>query len=181
MKNKAIAVVGMCGTGKSVVTEILKEHGFQNIYFGDVVLNKVRAMGLPLTQANERPVREQLRKDYGMAAIAVEVYPEIEKTLEKGNVSLESLYSWSEYKYIKERLGDQFMVLAIVSNAKDRYERLTTRTIRPLTEEEAKGRDYAEIENSEKGGPIAIADYYIYNSGKEEDLKQKVEEFLQTI
>ena len=39
---------------------------------------------------------------------------------------------------------------------------------RPFTIKEAKARDYAEIENLEKGGPIAMADYTILNP---EDLK----------
>ena len=59
-----------------------------------------------------------------------------------------------------------------------RKERLKNRKIRHLTAKEVDGRDYAEIENIEKGGPIAIADYYIMNNGDVESLKAQFEEFM---
>lgn len=180
-KNKALAVVGMCGTGKSVVTDFLVSKGWDRIYFGDVVLNKVREKGLPLTQENERPVREALRKEHGMEACAVVLYPNIAESMQTKNVILESLYSWSEYKYLKERLHDQLLVLAVISDSEKRYERLVTRDFRPLTRDQAVNRDISELEKLEKGGPIAIADYYIYNNGTEEDLKKEVSKLLELL
>ena len=52
---------------------------------------------------------------------------------------------------------------------------------RSFTEKEAKARDYAEIENIEKGGPIAMADFTIVNIGTIEELKEKVSEILKKI
>jgi dephospho-CoA kinase len=39
-----------------------------------------------------------------------------------------------------------------------------------LTYEEARGRDYAEIENIEKGGPIAMADFTVVNDSDLQNL-----------
>jgi hypothetical protein len=36
-------------------------------------------------------------------------------------------------------------------------------------------RDWSEIENLEKGGPIAIADYFIINDGSLEQLHQRID------
>jgi dephospho-CoA kinase len=47
---------------------------------------------------------------------------------------------------------------------------LSTRKTRPLTAEEVTKRDYAEIENIEKGGPIANADYTLVNDKNKEKL-----------
>jgi len=43
---------------------------------------------------------------------------------------------------------------------------------------EAKTRDYAEIENIAKGGPIAMADYTICNTGTLENYKKQIDEML---
>ena len=67
-----------------------------------------------------------------------------------------------------------------------RYQRITNRSVeddkdlrfRNFTKEEAEKRDYAEIENIEKGGPIAMADFTIVNTGTIDELKEKAKEFL---
>ena len=91
---------------------------------------------------------------------------------------LDGLYSWSEYTYLKEHLGDALRVLAIVTDRGLRYSRLATRTIRPLTEQEATSRDYSEIEKLEKGGPISIADRFVTNNGSSEELVEKITEYM---
>jgi dephospho-CoA kinase len=48
------------------------------------------------------------------------------------------------------------------------------REIRPLTLSEAISRDISEIENIEKGGPIAFADYMVINDGTIKELKTKL-------
>ena len=70
------------------------------------------------------------------------------------------------------------MVVAIFTTRPLRYARLSQRPDRPLSAEEAEQRDFAEIENVEKAGPIAIADYTIVNDGTEEDLLLAVDKLL---
>lgn len=181
MENKLIAVVGMCGTGKSVVTQFLKEKEWLYHYFGGVVLEEVKNRGLICNPDNERIVREDLRKQHGMAAMAIVLSPKIEESLAKNHTILDGLYSWEEYKFLKEKFGNRLLILSVVTDKNIRYERLVKRKVRPLTKEEAYSRDISEIENLEKGGPIAIADYYVYNNGTEEDLCNKVLELIEKI
>jgi len=47
--------------------------------------------------------------------------------------------------------------------------------VRPLNKKAAIARDYSEIENVEKGGPIAMADYIIINEGTLKDLHKKLD------
>ena len=62
-----------------------------------------------------------------------------------------------------------------------RRKRLAERPVRPLTPEESAMRDKTEIENLEKGGPIAIADYYLDNSGTVSELHDKFAKLLDEI
>ena len=94
---------------------------------------------------------------------------------------IDGLYSWDELKILQEEFGENFKVIAILTDKKLRYERISKRDFRPLTEEKAKYRDVSEIENMAKGGPIAYADYFAFNDGTVEDLKERLSNILKDI
>ncbi len=177
--NKAVAVVGMCGSGKSVLCKYFTERGWDSVYFGGVAVSQLVKNNIPVNELNERHIREQLRKELGMGAFAIILKEEILDKLSRSNVVLDGLYSWSEYLILKELLGDELVVLAVVTNSEIRKARLANRNVRPLSAEMVDSRDVAEIEHSEKGGPIAKADYYVTNNGTEEELKAQFEQFMQ--
>ena len=179
--NKAVAVVGMCGSGKSVLCDYFCQLGWSKVYFGGVTMAQLKKAGWEVTEANERKMREQLRKQHGMGAFAILLKEEILDKLQRGNVVLDGLYSWSEYKILKDLLGDNLILLAVVTDCNVRKQRLATRKIRPLTSAEVDNRDIAEIENSEKGGPIARADHFVINNGTEAELKAQFEQFIKTL
>ncbi len=124
-------------------------------------------------------MREGLRAKYGMGAFAVLLKDEILDKLSRGNVVLDGLYSWSEYVILKELLGDNLVLLAVVTNSGVRKERLASREVRPLTAEQVDSRDKAEIENLEKGGPIAKADYFMLNNSFEVKLEKQFGNFME--
>lgn len=170
-----IAIVGMCGSGKSIASKYYEDRGYKCVYFGGVTMDKLKEEGLEVTPENEKMMRERLRKDYGMGAYATLLLPKIETLSFTNNVVLDGLYSWDELKILKSKFPN-LKVLAIVVNKDMRYERLEHRVVRPFTKEEATNRDIAEIENSAKGGPIAYADYYILNNGNLEDYKKELDQ-----
>ena len=175
-----VAVVGMCGSGKSVVTEVFTDAGWKSVYFGGVTMKILEQEGLEKTPENEKNIREGLRAQYGMAAYAVKLEDEIRSLAENGNVVLDGLYSWSEYKYLSEKIGG-IILLAVVTDSGDRYERIAVRPVRPFNRNQSMARDIAEIENLEKGGPIAFAHKYIYNEGNIDELKAKAQRFLDSL
>ncbi len=160
---KVVAIVGMNGSGKSEVTRVFEQEGYTRIRFGDITDKEIAKLGLPLNEENERKIREQLRSELGMAAYAIKNLPEIDSTLQKSNIVVDGLYSWEEYKLLKEKYGDDLLVIAVYSSPKTRQKRLPQREIRPLSPQESSTRDYNEIENLQKGGPIAIADFTLNN------------------
>lgn len=172
-----VAVVGMCGAGKSVFTDYFIEDGWPSVYFGGVTMEILEQKGLPKIQKYEKEVRECLRKEQGMDAFAKILYPKINSLAKTQNVVLDGLYSWAEYKYLKEKFKGRLLIVAIITDREKRYQRLITRPKRPLTFNDANLRDVYEIENLDKGGPIAIADYYVFNNDKIIDLKAKFLDF----
>lgn len=175
-----IAIVGMCGAGKSVASDYLESIGYKKIYFGGVTMEKLKENNLEVTVENEKMMREKLRNELGMAAYAKILLPRIKEYSKNYNTVLDGLYSWDELKFLKDEI-DNLKVISIVVDKDIRYERLSKRDIRPLTNIEAESRDLSEIENIKKGGPISFADYYILNNGTIEEYKIRLDEILNLI
>jgi dephospho-CoA kinase len=176
--NKIIAVIGMCGSGKSEAVKFFENHGYKKVYFGKVVMDEMKRRGLEVNEANERITRENLRKEFGMGAMAVKSLKKIEEFYKTSNVVIESLYSWDEFKIVKKKFGESFKLLTVYTTKSLRYKRLAKRPVRPLTEAEAESRDYSELEKLDKGGPIAFTDYQAVNDGTIEELDTQLKKYL---
>jgi len=175
---KVVSVVGMTGAGKSEVAKLFQENGFTKIRFGDVTDEEIKKRGLELNEESERYIRELLRQEQGMAAYAKLNLPAIDSALKGSDVVIDGLYSWEEYTFLKGYYGEGFCVVAVWASPRTRYARLTGRPDRRLTLEEAASRDRTEIENINKGGPIAMADFTIINESSLEDLTKQVKRII---
>ncbi len=175
---KVVAIVGMAGAGKSEVSRVFEENGFIRVRFGDVTDEEMRKRGLEPSEENERYIRELLRQEYGMSAYAGLNLAKIDEAAKRSDVVIDGLYSWEEYLLVKTYYGDDFYVVAVWASPRTRYSRLARRSIRRLTVEEAASRDKAEIENANKSGPIAMADFTIINESSVEDLRKEAKRII---
>lgn len=175
--NKLYAIVGMCGSGKSIASDFFEENGFNKIYFGGVTIDKLKEENKEITPDNEKMMREHLRKEYGMGAFAILLLDKIKEYNKKGNTVLDGVYSYDEIKILKENFSN-LKVISIVCDKDIRYDRLSKREFRPLTNIEAEKRDIAEVENIAKAPPIAMADYYVLNNGTVEEYKERLNEIM---
>ena len=176
--NKLYAIVGMCGSGKSIASDYLVSKGFNKVYFGGVTMDKLKEANLEVNPENVKMMREKLRSELGMGAFAIVLLPKIKECFNNGNTVLDGVYSYDEVKILKENFSE-LKIIAIVCDKDIRYNRLSIREVRPLTNEEASARDIAEVENIAKAPPIAMADYYILNNGTIEEYKTRLEEILE--
>lgn len=190
--NKLICIVGMCGGGKSEVADyLMKKRDFGFVRFGQVVLDKVAEMSDKPSEALEKQVREGMRAEHGMAAMAILNIPKFDELLAKSDVIGDGLYSWEEYLVLKEKYGDNLILLAVYAPPAIRYERISNRAekhkgdtknrFRNFTPEEAASRDKAEIENLHKAGPIAMADYTLTNTDTIKALQSQIDKILEEV
>ena len=177
------AIVGLCGTGKSAAAKYIEEtFKFKPIYFGGFVLEELKKRNLEINSANEKHVREDLRKKYGLDVIAKRASDTIHSYVTAGsNVIIDGLYSFSEYLYLKDKFGKQLVLLSVHSHKTLRYQRLGQREVRPLTPREVDQRDFSEIKNIEKAGPIAVADYHIINNSDIQNLYKDIDKIMNEI
>ena len=182
---KIIAVVGMPGSGKGTVIDYLAEtHGWPTVYFGGMVYDEVKKRGLDIVK-DETFVRHDMRKIDGPAVMAVRAAKKADEFIKDGQTTIifDGLYSWTEYKFLQEKYGTNLIVIAVVAPKALRHQRAVARRDgkRVYTIDKIIKRETDEIENMEKGGPIAYADYYINNEGSLGDLKSKTSDIIDEI
>lgn len=182
---KILAVVGMSGSGKSVAVDHLTEKGYPKVYFGGMIYKEMDKRGIKRTEdgESEKNFREMIRQTEGKDWVVRQVIEETKDLIHAGQkrIVLDGVYSWTEYKILKHEFPHSITFLAIVVDKNLRYERVAHRPGRSFDTNAIRERDRSEIENLEKGGPIAAADYYILNNGSIPDLQNNLDRILKEI
>lgn len=182
---KILAIVGMSGSGKSVVVDYLTEKGYPKVYFGGMIYKEMNRRGIERTAdgESEKRFREMIRETEGKDWVVKQVIDETKNLIKAGQkrIVLDGLYSWTEYKALKREFPGQLTVLAVVVPKALRHFRVGKRPERPFNTKEIQERDRSEIENLEKGGPIAMADFYVLNDDTVAKLHDDVDKILRRI
>ena len=132
---------------------------------------------------SEKKFREEIREKEGKEWVVRQVIAETKNLIEAGQkrIVLDGVYSWTEYKILKQEFPGEVVFVAIVVPKKLRYKRVAERTERPFNRTEIIERDRSEIENLEKGGPIAMADWYIMNDGSVAEMHEQLKRILEEV
>ncbi len=182
---KILAVVGMSGSGKSVIVDHLTDKGYPKVYFGGMIYKEMEKRGIVRTEdgESEKKFREEIREKEGKDWVVNQVIAETKDLISAGQkrIILDGVYSWTEYKILKHEFPTCLTFVAVVVDKKIRYDRVAKRPGRAFDGKAIRERDRSEIENLEKGGPIAAADFYILNNGTIEDAKTRTDEILKEI
>lgn len=180
---KILAFVGLAGAGKSSVVDYLAQKGYPKVYFGGIIYKAMEEAGIEITWESQARFREEIREREGKDFVAKRVIKEVHDLINAGQhrILLDGLYTWSEYKILRHEFAGEMTVVAIVTPKRLRKRRLANRPERAMTSQEVDERDWAEIENLEKGGPIAIADYYLNNDKSIETLHSDLDMLLKDL
>jgi len=182
---KILAIVGMSGSGKSVAVDYLTEKGYPKIYFGGMIYKEMEKRGIERTEdgESEKKFREEIREKEGKDWVVKQAIAETKDLISAGqkHIILDGVYSWTEYKTLKHEFPKALTFIAIVVDKKLRYDRVADRPGRAFDAAAIRERDRSEIENLEKGGPIAAADYYILNNGTVPELHERLNQILKEI
>ena len=68
--NKIVAIVGMAGSGKSIASSYFNNKGYNLVYFGGVIYEKMKEEGIEITPESQKEFREKIRKEHGMGVVA---------------------------------------------------------------------------------------------------------------
>lgn len=178
-----ISFVGLAGSGKSSAVEYLTRKNYPKVEFGSVVKNAVADAGLPLTPKNETMMRSQLRKESGEDVDVNHVIEQINGLAQAGQrvIVADGLSSWRSHRILKHAFPGEVTTIALLTSHHVRHHRLANRPERPMTEQEVTDRDIDDIERLNKGGVIAMANYFVTNDGTIDELYDAIDTTVSTI
>ena len=182
---KILAIVGMSGSGKSVVVDHLTAKGYPKVYFGGMIYKEMEKRGIERSEDGEaeKKFREMIRETEGKDWVVRQVIAETKDLIAAGQrrIVLDGVYSWTEYKTLQKEFPKILTFVAVVVDRKLRYERVAKRPGRAFDGTAIRERDRSEIENLEKGAPIAMADYYLLNNGTIAELHAATAKVLEEV
>ncbi|HII85607.1 TPA: flagellar hook-basal body complex protein FliE [Candidatus Bathyarchaeota archaeon] len=169
-----IGLVGMPGSGKSLVVETAQKQGYAVVTMGDVVREETLKAGLALNPTNIGKIMLELRKKNGNGVVAQKSISKIEG--QKGNkILIDGLRSLREVEVFKEHF-EKFSLIAIHASPQTRFNRLLRRgrSDDPKDWETFMERDIRELSVG-LGNAIATSEYLVVNEGKPVEAKTKIQ------
>jgi len=175
-----VGLVGMPGSGKSLVVEAAQRRGYSVVVMGDVVREETRKRGLEPNPKNIGTVMLELRKTGGEGVVAEKCIPKIEQQ-ENSKVVVDGLRSLHEAEVFKKHFR-KFSLVAVHASPETRFKRLSRRrrSDDPEGWEVFRERDLRELTVG-LGNAIAMAEYLIVNENNQEEIKAKVLDVLRRV
>ncbi|MBN2101702.1 MAG: AAA family ATPase [Candidatus Aenigmarchaeota archaeon] len=176
-----IAVTGKRGSGKDTFAGYLKDnYGFIILGFSkDGIFPLVEERGLEITRENLINVAMETRKEKGNDIFARILCEKISD----GNYCVTGMRFKEELDCMKNKFGDDFILVSIICNAKKRYERVINRGDKG--ESGMSFEEFMKVEENvtEKAidGIINSADYFIDNNTSIDNFHENAETFYREL
>lgn len=177
---KVIGVVGMPGSGKSIVREVARRRGIPIVSMGDVVREEAEVRGIEKSWENLGMLMLKLREEGGPAIIAERCLPKVEDA--QGDVVfIDGVRSLEEVEEFRRRYR-KFYLIAIHASPRTRFRRLLERgrADDPKDLKSFNDRDLRELKVG-IGSVIAMADFMILNEGSVEEARGRFEEVFERL
>src|SRR3989344_2803852 len=170
MPNLVVGVCGPIGSGKGVVTDWFKDHGFLTVSLSDEIRVELRNRNREITRESMQEVGNQLREELGDSVLAQRVWDKVGK-VEDSRIVIESIRHPEEAKYLQAQ--GNFCLINVTADQKVRYERVAKRHrsgdsltwedfLREDTEESMGHHgDHSQLVNA----TAKLADFTVDNSG----------------
>lgn len=181
---RIIGVVGPIASGKGVLIKILQDKGYNVLSLSDVVRERTKEWGLPITRENLQNVGDKLRKNFGRAFLAESAAPYIYKKPGQKFV-VDGIRNPAEVEFLKKEF--HAYIIGITASARKRFELMQKRgkDYDPTTWEEfskAEERDRGvgqEQHGQQVEACLKLADVILDNNGTLEDFQNNVPYFLE--
>jgi dephospho-CoA kinase len=172
-KRRLLLVTGMAGSGKTTLSDILRDRGYTVFTMGDVIRHEVRMRNQSPTPENLGKMAKNIRKTGGDAAVAKKCIPLIIGA-PTNKVILDGIRSLDEVSVFQEAF-DAFLI-AVHASPDSRYKRLKNRgrSDDPPNRQAFRERDRRELSFG-MGNAIALSDYIISNDNGVDNLEKEID------
>lgn len=177
-----IGITGTIAAGKGTVAEILSQKGFLHLSVREFLIEEIKRRSLPVNRDTMKEVADDLRKTKRPSYILEQLY---HRAGGKDAV-LESIRSSREVQKLRELGG--FVLLAVNADRNLRFQRLKERAsesdhidYRTFVEHEEREMEGKEAFEMDIRRCLEMADHTIWNEGDLEELRTKVDGFLESV
>ena len=171
-----LAFVGLTGSGKTASVDYLSEKGYPKVNFDRFIFENEDD-----PRANEKlTIYRDLILKNGKDFLAIKIIDQIKDLINAGQrkIIIDGPLSWTEYKTLKHEFPGCITTIAVMTSRRLRHNRLINDSKREINQDNIDKQDWFEIEELEKAGPIAIANFYINNNENLESLYKKLDKLL---
>ena len=183
MELQVIGIVGLPGSGKTVVANALAKFDVPSVRMGDVVWGELKRRGQDITEAKVGELSNELRKREGMGAIAKRCVPLIESSgAGKRAIVVDGIRGVAEVDEFRKAFGKNFHLVGTWASQETRYRRIASRKRADdaITRESFTEKDLRELSWG-LGDAIALSDFMILNEGNIEELRKRSEQLFKKI
>jgi dephospho-CoA kinase len=173
MPRKIFCIIGLPGSGKSTVVDIIKKHfDVFTVSAGDIIREEIKRRGLPYTKKTDREI--SLWFHSGREWLLVKrLWQKIKKSGKKVAI-IDGIRAPEELECLRKYSGRKPIIIAVKAPQKIRFERVKERKrFKNLTLEDFKNREKRELSYG-LGELIKKADHTINNNSTLEALEKKV-------
>jgi dephospho-CoA kinase len=177
-RRRLILLTGMAGSGKTTLSDLIRDSGFRVITMGDVIRELAKTQGLEPSRENIGRLAEEIRRE-GPDAVARRCV-EMLKRGSDGLTVVDGIRSLEEVDAFKVEFD--VVLIAMWASPLSRFKRLTRRgrSDDPKTGEEFKERERREL-GFGIGDAIASSDYMIKNDDGIGNLKPAFDEIMEAV
>ncbi|HXS15009.1 MAG TPA: AAA family ATPase [Candidatus Saccharimonadales bacterium] len=178
-----IGITGAFGSGKSTAADYFEKKGFVSITLSSFLEEEATRRNLvPITRKNLQDIGNEWRETYGKGILAQRALEKAESDLSQRYV-VDGLRNTGEIEVFRENAN--FQLVAIVSDRKNRFERLQkVKRREEMTWELFETLDARDLGTESSGNGlqvascIALADIFIENNTTEELFKKRLDVLL---
>jgi dephospho-CoA kinase len=183
MKYKTIiGLVGEIAAGKTTITNYLKEkYEAKTFRFSDMLRDVLKRMHLPDNRQNMQTISTILRQNFSEDIMSQVLTADVQEA-NYPIIITEGIRRPSDVVYLKKL--DNFHIIAIKTDEKIRFERLTKRSENP----DDKIKTWEQFQEESKKEPeqkikemIEQADFSVDNNGSTEKLYKQIDEVIKKI
>jgi len=170
---KVIVITGMPASGKNIVCQYARTHGYPYFSTGDIVREEIKKLGSRGDAKTAARISTQIRGSDGLGVTRMAV----DRVLEQNSqlVFLEGVRSWPEVEFIRSKVPA--WLVAVVAPKEERLKRIRKRDREDDSPLHFNERDKREIGYG-IAECIALADAYLLNNGTVDEALAQIEKIV---
>ena len=181
-----IGIAGRIAAGKETLTKVLRDKGFNYFETRKVIIEGLNEKGLELSRTNMQDLADKWRGEYGEGALMRKI---LEKIDTNENWIIDSLRNAGEARHMREKLGGNFILIAVDAPQKIRFERIVKRSKQSdmldwndfLKVDERDNFDPDNSMGQQTGKLIEIADFVVMNDKDLDSAIDQIEKIWEKI